>query len=55
MEEVRAKIGTEDLVIGTGKLAKQAGGSVTIQHGGTMVLVTCCCAKKARENMGFFL
>ena len=54
MEEVRAKLGREDLVIGTGKLAKQAGGSVTVQCGGTMVLVTCCCAKQAREDMGFF-
>lgn len=54
MEEIRAKIGTEDFIIGTGKLAKQAGGSVTVQHGGTLVLVTCCCAKQAREDMGFF-
>ena len=54
MEEVRVKLGSEDFVIGTGKLAKQAGGSVTVQHGGTVVLVTCCCAKQAKEDMGFF-
>lgn len=54
MEEVRAQLGKEEFIIGTGKLAKQAGGSVTVQYGGTMVLVTCCCAKNARESMGFF-
>ena len=54
MTEVRTTLRNEELIIGTGKLAKQAGGSVTVQYGGTMVLVACCCAKKARENMGFF-
>jgi len=54
MEEVRVKHGREDIIISTGKLAKQAGGSVTVQYGGTIVLVTCCCAKQAREDMGFF-
>lgn len=54
MNEVRVKKGREDLIISTGKLAKQAGGSVTVQYGGTVVLVTCCCAKQARDNMGFF-
>ncbi|MFH1664801.1 MAG: polyribonucleotide nucleotidyltransferase [Candidatus Omnitrophota bacterium] len=54
MEEVRMKLGREELVISTGKLAKQADGSVTVQYGGTTVLVTCVCAKQCRENMGFF-
>ena len=54
MEQVRTKLGREDLIIETGKLAKQAGGSVAVQYGGTMVLVTCCCAKQAKEDMGFF-
>ncbi len=54
MEEIRAKAGKEETIISTGKLAKQAGGSVTVQCGGTFVLVTCCCAKQPREDMGFF-
>jgi len=54
MTEVRTTLRNEELIIGTGKLAKQAGGSVTVQYGGTMVLVACCCAKQARESMGFF-
>ncbi len=54
MENVKATVGGKELIIETGKLAKQAGGSVTVQYGGTMVLVTCCCAKQPREDMGFF-
>ncbi|MBU1084432.1 MAG: polyribonucleotide nucleotidyltransferase, partial [Candidatus Omnitrophica bacterium] len=54
MEQVRTKVGNGEVIIETGKLAKQAGGSVTVQCGGTVVLVTCVCSKQARENMGFF-
>ena len=54
MVEVKTKIGNEELIISTGKLAKQADAAVTVQYGGTMVLVTCVCARKARENVGFF-
>ena len=54
MTELRVKHGREEIIVSTGKLAKQAGGSVTVQYGGTMVLVACCSAKQAREDMGFF-
>ena len=39
--------------IETGKLAKQADGSVVIKMGGTMLLATVCCAKDAKVNMNF--
>ena len=54
MEEVKAILGRGEIVITTGELAKQAGGSVTVQYGGTTVLVTAVCARKPRENVGFF-
>jgi polyribonucleotide nucleotidyltransferase len=54
MTELRVKYGREDIIVSTGKLAKQAGGAVTVQYGGTMVLVTCCCAKQTKDDMGFF-
>lgn len=54
MAEIRTKVGREDLIIETGKLAKQADGSVTVTYGGTMVLVTCVCSHQAREDAGFF-
>jgi len=54
MERATTKIGREELIIDTGRLAKQADGSVTVQCGGTMVLVTCVCSREAREGMSFF-
>ncbi|MDD5488674.1 MAG: polyribonucleotide nucleotidyltransferase, partial [Candidatus Omnitrophica bacterium] len=54
MESVTTRLGNEELIISTGKLAKQADGSVTVQCGGTMVLVTCVCARTANESMDFF-
>jgi polyribonucleotide nucleotidyltransferase len=52
--EFKLKIGNKDIVISTGKLAKQADGAVTVQCGGTYVLVTCVCSKTPREGLGFF-
>jgi len=54
MEEIRTKIGSEEIIIETGKMAKQADAAVTVTCGGTMVLVTCVCAREPRANMGFF-
>ncbi|MGB2599441.1 MAG: polyribonucleotide nucleotidyltransferase [Candidatus Omnitrophota bacterium] len=54
MEKASAKIGQEEMLIETGKLAKQASGSVTVTYGGTMVLVTCVSSKQPREGLGFF-
>ena len=51
---VNAKIGNQDVIIETGKVAKQANGAVMIQAGGTVVLVTACAAKEVREDQDFF-
>jgi len=51
---MKTKFGKEDLVFETGKIARQANGSVTIQYGGTVVLVTACMSKEPREGQGFF-
>ena len=52
--KVERKIGRENLVIETGKMAKQADGSVCVWYGGTMVLVTACCSKELRKGIDFF-
>ena len=39
--------------IETGKLAKQADGSVVVKVGDTMLLATVCCAKDAKEDVDF--
>jgi polyribonucleotide nucleotidyltransferase len=46
--------GGKEITIETGKLAKQADGSVVLQMGGTMLLATVVSAKEAKEGMGFF-
>jgi len=38
----------------TGRVAKQADGSVVVRHGGTMVLATCVAARSAKEAQDFF-
>ncbi|MEI6631072.1 MAG: polyribonucleotide nucleotidyltransferase, partial [bacterium] len=48
------KFGSEELILETGKIAKQANGSVTVQYGGTVVLVTACMSKEPREGRDFF-
>ncbi|NQU95541.1 MAG: polyribonucleotide nucleotidyltransferase [Candidatus Omnitrophica bacterium] len=52
-ERVSTKLGREDLIIETGKIAKQADAAVTVQLGGTVVLTTCVCSKEAREGIDF--
>jgi polyribonucleotide nucleotidyltransferase len=47
-------IGGREFSIETGKLAKQADGSVQVRYGDTAVLVTACSNKKPRENADFF-
>lgn len=46
--------GGKEITVETGKLAKQADGSVVLQMGGTMLLATAVSAKEAKEGMGFF-
>ena len=46
-------IGQRVLSIETGKLAKQANGSVVVRYGDTVVLVTACYASAARTGIDF--
>ncbi len=51
---VEIPFGSSNLIIESGKMAKQANGAVTLSVGGTVVLVTACMAKKPREGIDFF-
>lgn len=51
---LKVKFGREDLILETGKLAKQANGSVTVQYGGTVVLVSACMSREPKEGVDFF-
>ena len=47
-------LGNQKIKISTGKIARQAGGSVVVQCGGTMLLVTATRSKDVREGQDFF-
>jgi len=53
-EKVSASVGDKQIIIETGKLAKQADGAVTVQMGETIVLVAAVAATKAKEGQDFF-
>jgi polyribonucleotide nucleotidyltransferase len=48
------KIGEQTLTVETGKVAKQADGSVILRYGDTMLLVTAVSAHSPREGLDFF-
>ncbi|MFN2413009.1 MAG: polyribonucleotide nucleotidyltransferase, partial [Pyrinomonadaceae bacterium] len=48
------KLGGRELVVETGKVAKQADGAVVITFGDTMVLATAVSAHTAKEGLDFF-
>ena len=52
-EEVKLKIGRQDLIIKTGQVAKQANGSVLVQYGETVVLVSAVMSNERREEIDF--
>ncbi|HEY9766752.1 MAG TPA: polyribonucleotide nucleotidyltransferase [Chroococcales cyanobacterium] len=50
----RHTLGEHEIVIETGRLAKQASAAVTVKCGDTVVLVTATLAKTPREGIDFF-
>jgi polyribonucleotide nucleotidyltransferase len=50
---LKTEIGGKSLGIQTGKVAKQASGSVVVQYGETIVLVTAVSSNEARPGMDF--
>src|ERR1700741_724237 len=53
-DKITAQLGDKQIVIETGKLAKQADGAVTVQLGDTIVLVAAVAATKAKPGQDFF-
>src|SRR5688572_17839260 len=48
------RLGNDELIIETGKLAEQAGGAVTVQDGDTLVFATATMGKHPRPGIDFF-
>src|SRR5688500_2383824 len=53
LQKREIQIGSRTITLETGKLAKQADGSVIVRSGDTVVLVTACHAATAREGIDF--
>src|SRR5512132_3289836 len=53
MQTREIHIGQNTLRLETGKLAKQAGGSVIVRYGDSVVLVTACRSASPREGIDF--
>jgi polyribonucleotide nucleotidyltransferase len=51
---VEVDLGGRKLTLETGKVAKQANGSVVVRSGDSVVLVTACMANQAKPGAGFF-
>ena len=50
VQRVTYKIGDEELILETGRLAKQANGAVYAQFGGSAVLATVCASSSAKKQ-----
>jgi polyribonucleotide nucleotidyltransferase len=53
-EKINAQVGDKQIIIESGKLAKQADGAVTVQLGDTIVIVAAVAATKAKPGQEFF-
>jgi len=53
IQRVSYRIGTEELILETGKLAKQANGSIYAQYAGSAVLATVCASGSAQEGLDY--
>ena len=53
-EKIIIPVGGREIIVETGKLAKQADGAVTVQMGETIILVAAVAAVKAKEGQDFF-
>lgn len=54
MYKISTTISNRELVIETGRLARQADGAVTVMYGGTVVLVTAVMSDEIKEGQDFF-
>lgn len=52
-KSLKIKFGNNDLILETGKMAKQANGSLTVTYGATVILVTACMSSSIREGQDF--
>ncbi len=54
VEKVTRQIGNKEIIIETGRMAKQSHGAVTVQSGGTVILAAVVAASEVDEERDFF-
>ena len=54
IERLSVNVGGKDLTFETGRIAKQAHGSVLVTQGDTMVLCAVCVSPESRPGQDFF-
>lgn len=52
-QKITIKLGDHDLILETGRMAKQTNGSVYAEYAGSAVLATVCCASEPTEDLDF--
>ena len=53
METFKFRIGDEDLILETGKIARQANGAVIAKYAGSTVMATVCCGSESVEGLDY--
>jgi polyribonucleotide nucleotidyltransferase len=53
VHKLSCTIGNEELVLETGRMAKQANGAVFATYGGSSIIATACCSSEAKEGLDF--
>jgi len=53
VNRVTYKIGEEELILETGRLAKQANGSIYAQYAGSAILATACASSDSQEGLDY--
>ncbi|MGL4986173.1 MAG: polyribonucleotide nucleotidyltransferase [Treponemataceae bacterium] len=53
VQRVSYKIGNEELILETGRFAKQTNGTIYAQFGGSAILATVCCSSSAKEGLDY--
>jgi len=53
MEQIEIEVGKRKLIFETGKIAKQANGSVVVKYGDSVVLATACSSKNEAKGLDY--
>ena len=53
VHRLSCRIGSEELILETGRLARQANGAIYAEYGGSAVLATVCCSERTVEGLDY--